>query len=190
MHPEHTKIGRALCFHGKSIQPCFCGIIRMSRSHTVTSESGLAMEGDKRRFRSLFGISAEVCAIVWKRIEAGRPSKSEPRHLLWSLMFLKVYATATVHATIANVEEKTFRKWVRAFVDVLSKTGTVRYRFILCRALIPRSNFRIRFYGLNPACIPHHRWQTTVDTVECLSMALTWKYRSRLTSTQNGGHTS
>ena len=45
-------------------------------------------------------------------------------HLLWALMFLKLYAAECVLASIAAVNEKTYRKWAWAFVDALADLHT------------------------------------------------------------------
>jgi hypothetical protein len=45
------------------------------------------------RFRKLFGASIGVILHVWHAMEEGGllPDKSPPKHLLWTLYFLKVY---------------------------------------------------------------------------------------------------
>jgi len=44
-----------------------------------------------------------------------------PEHLLWALMFMKVYGKESMHCTMAGaVDEKTFRKWVWIFVLEIS----------------------------------------------------------------------
>ena len=41
--------------------------------------------------------------------------------MLWGLMFLKIYASEGVLATLAGgVDEKTFRKWAWRFVDAIA----------------------------------------------------------------------
>jgi hypothetical protein len=36
---------------------------------------------------------------------------ASPVHLLWTLMFMKLYYADEVNAFIAQVDENTFRKW-------------------------------------------------------------------------------
>jgi hypothetical protein len=39
-------------------------------------------------------------------------SSARPRHLLWALVFLKVYASEDVHCCLVGyVDAKTYRKW-------------------------------------------------------------------------------
>ena len=52
-------------------------------------------------------------------------SSAKPIHLLWALMFLKIYSTERVSRTIVGSSrnptmEKTMRKWVRLFVRAIS----------------------------------------------------------------------
>jgi hypothetical protein len=48
---------------------------------------------EDRRFRELFGASIRIVLYVWHAMEEGGllPNKSKPKHLLWTLYFLKVY---------------------------------------------------------------------------------------------------
>jgi len=77
----------------------------------------------ERRFRSAFGCGPNVVAKAWHllahdHIPAGG---DEPEHLLWALMFLKLYLNETTWAGMAGgVDEKTVRKWSWMFVDQLA----------------------------------------------------------------------
>ena len=53
---------------------------------------GMAAMED-RRFRSFFGAQFEIVPMVWDMLGEGglRPEKSDPKHLLWTLYFFKVY---------------------------------------------------------------------------------------------------
>ena len=80
---------------------------------------------EARPFRALFGVSAQVCAVIWGMLRGHVPRRSTPTHLLWSLMFLKVYASEHVHCEISGANEKTFRKWVWVFVPLLADLSVV-----------------------------------------------------------------
>lgn len=41
-----------------------------------------------RRFKNYYGVSPNICNIIWKLIEANVPESCEPKHLLWTLCFL------------------------------------------------------------------------------------------------------
>ena len=51
----------------------------------------------KRRFRSHFGTTPALCAYLWDRIDKlSLPAGAKWYHLLWALLFLKLYATEEV----------------------------------------------------------------------------------------------
>ena len=66
------------------------------------------------RFKSLFGASSLIIAEIWKRIEetvSFEDPNAERKHLLWALVFLKVYATEEIHCAIVGwPNAETFRK--------------------------------------------------------------------------------
>ena len=84
---------------------------------------GSALTHD-RRFRSNFGTSPEGCAAIWNLLDPYTTITTKglsPKHLLWALMFLKVYAKESIHCSMAGgVDEKTFRKWVWLFIYEIS----------------------------------------------------------------------
>jgi len=80
-----------------------------------------------RRFRACFGTSALICVKLWTVcVDGGRlPQGAMPHHLLWALMFLKLYAVEEVHASHAGCDEKTFRDWVWAILHVIASIDHV-----------------------------------------------------------------
>ena len=46
---------------------------------------------------------------------------SKGEHLLWALMFFKVYSTENMNRKIVRVDEKNFRKWSWIMVKALSR---------------------------------------------------------------------
>jgi len=79
-----------------------------------------------RKFRSFYGISPEVFATLWKLIR-NKPEGSEPKHLLWCMLFLKNYNTEHVNTAITKVDEKTFRLWTWRFVNLLAQLNVVKW---------------------------------------------------------------
>lgn len=68
-----------------------------------------------RKFVSYFGLEAVVVAAVWRRLmKEGllHGTSFEPKHLLWTLLFLKQYLAEPVHSAMCSCVEKTFRKRV------------------------------------------------------------------------------
>lgn len=78
-----------------------------------------------RTFRGLFGIVPVVCSMVWDKIYQDIDSSAEPKHFLWSLVFLKVYSTETVHSSLFGTNPKTYRKWSWYFIDKISNLQIV-----------------------------------------------------------------
>ena len=78
-----------------------------------------------RRFRGVFGMSSKVCAVLWEFLvqhsTISRKKGSSPKHLLWTLMVLKLYATEETNAAMAGVDEKTFRKWCWIVLNEMKK---------------------------------------------------------------------
>ncbi len=76
------------------------------------------------RFRSHFGTSPGVCSILWDHIQPtlALDLQATFSHLLWALMFLKVYSSESVLAGKCNaVDEKTYREKVRPIVEAIAK---------------------------------------------------------------------
>ena len=95
--------------------------------HNIRHFLGVAAEktlSNERRFRSFYGASSSTCERLWMLIDPYKtmPRGVQPFHLLWGLLFLKVYATEPVHCSIVGCpDEKTFRKWSILFVNAISQ---------------------------------------------------------------------
>ena len=77
-------------------------------------------ETDKRRFRASYGVSPEVCTQVWQMIYHSLPMLLTFDHLLWALLFMKIYATESVLAGSVGVDEKTYRLHVWTVIKSIS----------------------------------------------------------------------
>jgi hypothetical protein len=73
-----------------------------------------------RRYKALFGVSAATCSRLWALVKPSLPSSAGPRHLLWTLYFLKQYGHEEVNAAFCQCDEKTFRKWSWMVMQVLA----------------------------------------------------------------------
>ncbi|KAK4037477.1 hypothetical protein OUZ56_029510 [Daphnia magna] len=73
-----------------------------------------------RLFRSFFGTSPQVYAIVWDILSTQRPPNSTPNHLLWGFLLLKQYNIESVNAVLVGASEKTFRKWSSIYVRLIA----------------------------------------------------------------------
>jgi hypothetical protein len=84
--------------------------------------SNISFTVEDRRFRGNFGTTPVICAILWGKIS---PNEIMPKgvkccHLLWALMFLKLYVSEHVLCSMAKCDEKTFRKWTWLFTSALA----------------------------------------------------------------------
>lgn len=75
-----------------------------------------------QRFRACFGAPSEIVANIWNLIE---PTIGEPgaavKHLLWALVFMKVYSNEEIHCSIVGwPSARSFRKWSWYFVKKIS----------------------------------------------------------------------
>lgn len=98
------------------------GFLHLGRNILRTHKK-IAAETERRRFHATFGTGPEMCTLIWGLLRAHDllPSGGLPSHLLWGLMFLKLYCSESVHCAMAGgVDEKTFRKWAWIFVDAIS----------------------------------------------------------------------
>jgi hypothetical protein len=89
--------------------------------HLLAKQEGFIRElKTERQFQASFGVSPTVCSIAWELLK--RPPKSQPKHILRTLNFQKVYASENVMAvTMAKTNKNTFRKWVWAIIAALAK---------------------------------------------------------------------
>ena len=105
------------------------------------------------RFRSAFVTTPKIIFQIWNLIEPSLASETRYFHLLWALIFLKLYDNETVAAGIVGgVNEKTFRKhvWkVLAAIDNIKKDVIILDRRFKdqngshCLLSVDGSDFRI-----------------------------------------------
>ena len=111
---------------GDTEEAVFLRDARDIQNRTSRCVGTAAMED--RRFRSLFGARIEIVLKVWSMLlEDGlRPKKSKPKHLLWTLYFLKVYpreapGCSAVGGSKGAIDPKTLRKWVWLFIERIAE---------------------------------------------------------------------
>ena len=93
-----------------------------------TSRNVGTAEMEDRRFRELFGARMDIVVLLWEMMEEDNllPEKSKPKHLLWTLYFLKVYpregpGCAAVGGSGGAIDPKTLRKWVWLFIERIAE---------------------------------------------------------------------
>jgi hypothetical protein len=73
------------------------------------------------RFRGLFGAPSVVIAEIWERIIPMVEEKTYRKHLLWGLIFLKVYSIEEVHcALVGHPTKKDFRQKSWHIVEMIA----------------------------------------------------------------------
>jgi hypothetical protein len=89
----------------------------------VGRKVGMAARED-RRFREHFGAPFAIVQMVWDMLVEGGllPKNGKPKHLLWTLYFLKCYPKegpgyAAVGGSRGAIDPKTMRKWVWLFLE-------------------------------------------------------------------------
>ena len=82
---------------------------------------------EARYFREFFGTSLLVVEKTWELLERDSllPEGGHPKHLLWTLHFMKVYTKqspgcSAAGASAGAVNPKTHRKWVWALIDAIA----------------------------------------------------------------------
>ena len=86
----------------------------------------------QRRFKSSFGVPPDICVILWRHIFNHVMSCTIPIHLLWALLFLKLYNNLDTNSSIAGVDQKTFQKHTWDIIRALSSIDIVSlYIFIM-----------------------------------------------------------
>ena len=96
------------------------------------------LRGSLERYTQMYGVCPSITEFLWNYLVedpctddllgSNRPC---PKHMLWTLFFLRHYPTEAVAATIFHVGEKTFRKWVWLMIPVIAgMTHVVRTRVV------------------------------------------------------------
>jgi hypothetical protein len=79
----------------------------------------LAQSLNINSYRPHFGVGPHVTAIIWSKIT--KPYGAEPYHLLWTLLFLKVYASEEVLSNLIRVCRNTYMKWVWSMLSAIQQ---------------------------------------------------------------------
>jgi hypothetical protein len=81
--------------------------IGMKMSKTILLGSAIV---GLRTFKCFFGTSPENCEILWGLLAGFHPPKSKPKHLLWTLLFVKQYSSDLANKGLTGADPKTFKK--------------------------------------------------------------------------------
>ena len=81
-----------------------------------------------KAFRALFGCSNQTAFALWNDLEKYGllPQGGRMVHLLWALMFLKVYPSEETLKRLTGADSKTARKWINSFVAAISSLSVYK----------------------------------------------------------------
>ena len=97
-------------------------LMRFHSRNLIDPHNRMSRKALDRTYVSFFGVCPEVTGVIWALIKSKLTKKLKPKHLLWSLMFLKQYSNETVLCALANTTPKTLRKWVWTVLEFLGGT--------------------------------------------------------------------
>jgi hypothetical protein len=85
-----------------------------SQTVEAVAQTIIRTPGSMRHFKAAFGVSPFMCSVMWNYMDdqENLPHRAQPKHLLWTLLFLKLYNSENVLCSLCECDEKTFRKWV------------------------------------------------------------------------------
>lgn len=104
-------------------QPQADDLLRKARviwSRDPDKERSTGVEDDD--FRAYFGCGVLVCLSLWSllvRMDLVPPGGTM-EHLLWTLMFMKIYTGHKILCSLAGCDHKTFDKWVWQFIPAIA----------------------------------------------------------------------
>lgn len=75
-------------------------------------------------FSTFFGVAPFICELIWEKIALAAQvldyNGFSMMHLLWGLHFMRVYGSEKQMATTFRTTPKTFRKWAKLAIKLIS----------------------------------------------------------------------
>jgi hypothetical protein len=85
-----------------------------------TAES-IGAKDNIRSFAFLFRVRVSLCPVIFQRFQLYMIHGLEAKHILWGLIFMKVYATEDVAcAMLTCVTRKTYHKWYWIVIQAIA----------------------------------------------------------------------
>lgn len=127
------------------------------------------------QFREFFGCGANVFLVLWDLLDTNDliPEDGTMEHLLWTLMFCKLYTTQKALCALAGgVDKETFMIWVVRFVEameilesevvsvILAQPTEVAYAAMLVSSLL--------------ACISRLYLKTDISMTSAMIVSFQW----------------
>ena len=82
----------------------------------------LSIESERRHFRGNFGVSFRVISKLWNKLDPKTTIslRAEPKHLLWTMVYLKVHKSEPMHLRITGCKSRvTYQNWVDQFTSAI-----------------------------------------------------------------------
>lgn len=100
---------------------------RKVTAETLQISESVGEERFDMKMRSCFGVSIVICTHLWNVLRLDRllPPKTQYKHLLWALSFLKTGATEEHLSTMFFCDVKTYRKWIWEVILAISRYEAV-----------------------------------------------------------------
>jgi hypothetical protein len=94
----------------------------------ASKELARSMLEQEKDFRSDFGTSWDNVARIWDMlhfpISRIKVKGEEPEHLLWALLFAKVYTNECITKKLVGKSPKTVRKWAWIFLEEIANLSS------------------------------------------------------------------
>ncbi|KAG7366458.1 hypothetical protein IV203_029128 [Nitzschia inconspicua] len=107
----------------REIPPTVDDILHYSRIVMLNDPfKEIAPKEEDRHFRALFGCSPDVSLILWYKLLRNDlvPDKGTILHMLWTLMYCKIYPKWTTMKKLTSADPKTLRHWIGLFRDSIA----------------------------------------------------------------------
>jgi hypothetical protein len=75
----------------------------------------------ERKFTEYFGVTPDICCILWARCQNQTAIDLLPKYLLWFLHFIKTNKTTYQLATACHVSTTWVSQWVWIMADILDE---------------------------------------------------------------------
>ena len=80
----------------------------------------------QEQYKCFFGVAAHVTVILWRLLHENAllgtlASSMEPKHLLWTLYFLRNYPSNRIHAAQMNADSTTVRRYIWEIINAMAE---------------------------------------------------------------------
>jgi hypothetical protein len=87
----------------------------------LSAAESMGAKNERHSFASIFGVRVSLCPIIFQHCQLYMIHGLEAKHLLWGLLFLKVYATEDVACyMLTHTTRKTYCKWYWIVIQAIA----------------------------------------------------------------------